>query len=46
LRRVSCAEDVAEAAEAAGAAAAAGGEQLQVRALPGARFDVSFYLFC
>lgn len=45
LRRVSCAEDVAEAAERAGAAAAAGGEQLQVWVLPAARFDVSFYLF-
>lgn len=46
LRRVSCAEEVTEVVEAAGAAATAGGEQLQVWVLPGAIFDVTFYLFC
>jgi hypothetical protein len=38
MRRVSCPEKVAEVAEAAGATAAAGGVQLQVSALTGARF--------
>lgn len=46
LRRVSGPEEVAEVVEAAGAAAAAGGEQLQVWTLPGARLDVTFFLFC